>query len=71
MNQIWVFKNKEESLQKAALSLSESAGISLMTATLCVNRGLKTPDEVKVFLNPKLEQLTHPFKILDLEKGAR
>ena len=71
MKQIWSFKNKEESLKKAALSLSESAGISLMAATLCVNRGLKSADEVKVFLNPKLENLTHPFKILDLEKAAR
>jgi single-stranded-DNA-specific exonuclease len=71
MKQIWSFKNKEESLQRAALSLSKDAGISLMTATLCVNRGLKTADEVRVFLNPKLEQLTHPYRILDLEKAAR
>ena len=71
MVQNWIYKNKEESLQKAALSLSASAGISVMAATLCVNRGLKTPEEVKVFLNPKLENLTHPFKILDLEKAAR
>jgi single-stranded-DNA-specific exonuclease len=71
MKQHWIFKNKEESLQKAALSLSKSAGISMMAATLCVNRGLKTPEEVTVFLNPKLDQLTHPFQILDLEKAAR
>jgi single-stranded-DNA-specific exonuclease len=71
MKQVWTYKNQEESLQKAALSLSEAAGISLMTATLCVNRGLKTADEVRVFLNPKLENLTHPFKIFDLEKAAK
>lgn len=70
-NRIWNFKNKEESLQKAALSLSESAGISLMAATFCVNRGLNTAEDVKVFLNPRLENLTHPFKILNLEKAAR
>ncbi len=71
MKQIWTYKNQEESLKKAALSLSEAAGISLMAATLCVNRGLSSAEEVRVFLNPKLENLTHPFKIQDLEKAAR
>ena len=71
MNRLWIYKNKEESLKRAALSLSESAGISLMAATLCVNRGLKTAEEVKVFLNPRLENLTHPSKILNLDKAAQ
>ncbi len=71
MTMNWIFKNKEESLQKAALSLSKEAGISLVAATFCVNRGLNTADEVKTFLNPRLENLTHPFKILNLEKSAR
>jgi single-stranded-DNA-specific exonuclease len=71
MNKNWIYKNKEESLQRAALSLSSEAGISIMAATLCVNRGLKSAEEVKVFLNPRLDQLTHPFKILNLEKSAR
>jgi len=71
VNKTWIYKNEKESLQRAALSLSESAGISMMAATLCVNRGLNTADEVKVFLNPRLDQLTHPFKITDLEKSAR
>jgi len=71
VNKTWIYKNKEESLKKAALSLSKEAGISLMAATLCVNRGLRSAEEVTVFLNPRLDQLTHPFKILDLEKAAR
>ncbi|MBS1958922.1 MAG: single-stranded-DNA-specific exonuclease RecJ [Bdellovibrionales bacterium] len=39
-----------------------------LAATVCVNRGMKDAEEVKKFLNPRLDQLTHPFAIKDLEK---
>ena len=66
----WIFKNEEGSLKEAALSLSRSMKMSLMAATVCVNRGMKEPEQVLQFLNPRLDQLTHPFKILDLEKAV-
>ena len=31
---------------------------------------MSTPEQVSAFLNPKLDSLTHPFKILNLEKAV-
>ncbi len=67
----FTYKNdREGSLKEAALLLSKESGLSVLASTVCVNRGMKTKAEVDLFLNPKLETLTHPFKILDLEKAA-
>jgi single-stranded-DNA-specific exonuclease len=66
----WIYKNQEGSRKDAALSLSREMGMSRIAATVCVNRGLTTVAQVKDFLNPSLNQLTHPFKILDLEKAV-
>ncbi|MBU6153448.1 MAG: single-stranded-DNA-specific exonuclease RecJ [Bdellovibrionales bacterium] len=67
----YVVKNEEEgSLKDAALFLSEKTGLSLLASTVCVNRGISTPEQVDLFLNPKLETLTHPFRIQNLEKAA-
>jgi len=67
----FLIKNEEEgSLKEAALFLSRQTGLSLLASTVCVNRGIVTPDEVDRFLNPKLETLSHPFRILNLEKAA-
>ncbi|MBC7396302.1 MAG: single-stranded-DNA-specific exonuclease RecJ [Bdellovibrionales bacterium] len=67
----WIFKNElpsEEGSRKAAsLFLSQSSGLGLLASTVCVNRGIKTVAELEAFLNPKLESLTSPFKIKDLE----
>jgi single-stranded-DNA-specific exonuclease len=67
----FLVKNEEEgSLKEAALFLSQKTGLSFLASTVCVNRGISTPEQVDLFLNPKLETLTHPFKILNLEKAA-
>ncbi len=67
----WIFKNEihsEEGSRKAAsLFLSQTTGLGLLASTVCVNRGIKTPEELHAFLNPKLESLTSPFKIKDME----
>ena len=64
------FKNEEGSRKDAALSLSKETGLSLLAATVCVNRGIMTRDDVDSFVNPKLDSLTHPFRILNLEKAV-
>ncbi len=64
------FKNEEGSRKDAALSLSKETGMSLLAATVCVNRGIMTPGEVDTFVNPRLDSLTHPFRILNLEKAV-
>ena len=71
----WIYKIEEgsqdgSSRTEAALSLSRAIGMGRLAATVCVNRGLITPEQVLTFLNPKLDQLTHPFKITDLEKAV-
>lgn len=67
----FVVKNEEEgSLKEAALFLSSQTGMSFLAATVCVNRGITTPEQVDLFLNPRLETLTHPFRIQNLEKAA-
>jgi single-stranded-DNA-specific exonuclease len=67
----FVIKNEEEgSLKEAALFLSRKTGLGLLASTVCVNRGITTPEQVDLFLNPRLETLTHPFRIQNLEKAA-
>jgi single-stranded-DNA-specific exonuclease len=66
----WIYKDREGSLKEAALSLSREMGLSRLAATVCVNRGLSTAEQVRDFLNPSLNQLTHPFKISDMEKAV-
>lgn len=66
----YVFKNEVGDLKAAALSLSKTTGMSLLASTVCVNRGIDTPEAVEAFLHPKLESLSHPFTILNLERAA-
>ena len=62
----WIFKTAEGD----ARALASSSGIGILTAVVCMNRGIKTSAELESFLNPRLETLTSPFKILDLEKAV-
>lgn len=66
-----VFKNDPEGMSReGALALSRATGLDPLAALVCLNRGIRTPAQVDAFLNPKLESLTHPFQILNLEKAA-
>jgi single-stranded-DNA-specific exonuclease len=66
----FVFKNEEGTQKEAALSLSKATGLTLLASTVCVNRGIQSPEAVEAFFHPKLDSLSHPFTILDLEKAA-
>ncbi len=69
----WIFKNElteEGQLKEAALFLSKESGLGLLASTVCVNRGIRTSEALNAFLNPKLDTLTSPFKIKDLEKAV-
>lgn len=58
-------------LDLAALeNLRSQTGLSRVTLEICARRGLETPESIERFLNPKLEELTPPFKIRDLERAA-
>lgn len=43
--------------------LSKTASISPVLAQICINRGIKTPEEVSSFLNPNISQLSNPFNL--------
>ena len=68
----WIFTESADGgpPDEAALFLSKNTGLGRLAATVCVNRGISTPDAVKSFLNPRLDSLTHPFKIRDMQEAA-
>lgn len=49
--------------------LSESLQIGPLTAGTLVNRGVKDPEEARIFLNPELSSLHDPFRLPDMEKA--
>jgi single-stranded-DNA-specific exonuclease len=50
--------------------IAHKASISKLLAQILVSRGIKTPDDIKVFLSPKREQLHDPFMLPDMEKAV-
>ncbi|MBL7715297.1 MAG: single-stranded-DNA-specific exonuclease RecJ [Bdellovibrionales bacterium] len=52
--------------ENPAEAISRETGLSLLTAKVCVQRGLKSADQVRAFLSPRLEGLTDPYKIRDM-----
>ncbi len=50
--------------------LTESLGLSLITAQVLVNRGIDSVDEAKRFLTPSTEDLCDPFLLPDIEKAV-
>ena len=39
-------------------------------AQILINRGIKTPEEISDFLNPRFSNLSDPFKLISLENGV-
>lgn len=68
LNPSWRYKPSNEEVVR---QLVLGSGISSLTAQVCANRGISTSEDLKSYLNPRLDQLTHPFKIFDLERSAR
>ena len=64
----FIFTKEDKKLQDY---LSKECNISTITAQILINRGLKTPEDIEKFLNISLEKLTHPFKMLNLEKASK
>lgn len=50
--------------------LGRQTGLGYLAAQVMWNRGLRTAHDVQDFVSPKLEDLTQPFKIYQLEKSA-
>jgi single-stranded-DNA-specific exonuclease len=50
--------------------LQEALGCHPVIATLLVRRGLRTPDQAQIFLNPSISQLRPPTGLADLEPAV-
>lgn len=63
----WVVKKPDESEVK---KLINEFNIPELMARILVNRGIKTLEDVRFFLNPKYEYLLDPFLMKDMEKAV-
>lgn len=64
MKKKWEFYSKNE---EAVKSIQEQFGIGRLLATIIVNKGLKTKEEIDVFLNPTRRDFHDPYLMPDME----
>ena len=60
----------EAEIGAQVVRLREQTGLSRITLRTCIARGLKTPEAIQEFLNPRFEALCNPFKICDMDKAV-
>ncbi len=63
----YILREENKSLQKY---LSEKCNITPITAQLFINRGFTDPNDIIKFFDINFNSLTHPFKMLNLEKAV-
>ena len=61
----WRFKNSDF---ESSLALASEVGISLFSAQLLLNRGIKTAAEARAYLFPTFDDLHSPFQLADMGK---
>ncbi len=68
----FIYKNAEENKKdkKTIDNLSSELNLSKVVATLLVNRGIRTVEQAKKFLNPSLSNLKDPFLLKDMQKAV-
>lgn len=62
----WVIKNKKADFNH----IMQECKVSEVMARCLVNKGLQTPEEIRSFLQPSLEDLYNPFLLKDMEKAC-
>ncbi len=67
MNRRWLIKRTNP---EYTLYLSKAASISPVLAQVLINRGIKTPGEVKDFLSPGITTLSDPFDLPDMSAAV-
>lgn len=55
---------------EAVQTIAEELGIPKLVAKILLARNVKNPDDARLFLNPRLEDLSEPFLMPDMEKGV-
>ncbi|MCR5146407.1 MAG: single-stranded-DNA-specific exonuclease RecJ [Clostridia bacterium] len=64
MNKKWEYYEKDE---EAVKRVQEEFGLSRLLATIIVNKGLKTKQEIEVFLNPTRNDFYDPYLMPDMK----
>ncbi|MBC7239570.1 MAG: single-stranded-DNA-specific exonuclease RecJ, partial [Chloroflexi bacterium] len=63
----WIFKQADSLKSKL---LSAKFGISPITASLLINRGIEEEEDVELFLYPTLDKLYDPFLLSGVSEGV-
>src|SRR5262245_58821973 len=61
------FSGMGASLEQKVQELRQETGFSGLTLRVCLLRGLDSPQAIREHLSPRLEALTNPFQIRDME----
>ena len=64
MNKKWEFYETDE---KAVEQVKNEFGLSTLLATIIVNKGLRTKEEIEVFLNPTRNDFYDPYLMPDMQ----
>ena len=70
MNYKWNYQPPTIEDQACATELAEEARITLPTAQMLVARGIRTPEKVRTFFRPQLQELHDPFLMRDMDKAV-
>ena len=64
---VWRFPNSDFD---SSVKLASELGISVFTARLLTNRGIKTAAEARAYLYPTFDELHDPFEFADMNKAV-
>ena len=64
-------KGTHKDLKTVFRSIAEDLNLPDLMARILMARGIETPDAARTFLKPRLEDLSDPFLIPDMEKGVK
>ena len=70
MKRIWHIKEHAPGLDSDAEKLAAETGVAPLVCRLLIERGIKSPDEVKAFFRPSLQAIGDPFLMRDMDKAV-
>ena len=68
MNKKWEYYGKDE---EKVEQIQKEFGLSRLLATILVNKGLETKQEIDVFLNPTRKDFHNPYLMPDMEIAVK